>query len=135
MPVTTVLRRKESSKCIVNRPFVVLLWFCCLASTGSAFVSEDVVSDSLFEAFQGQIPKSTQAANRFIDSLLLVGRTTDNCILSQVASAFLVKNTSPSASEMSSIVQGQTCPVHGYHVQYNFGVRYFLLKKYKESKR
>lgn len=35
---------------------------------------------------------------------------------------------------MSGILQAQSCAVRGYHVQYNFGVRYFLLKDYEEAK-
>lgn len=112
----------------------ISLMFCLFANQTWAFLPIDVKSDSLFLLIQKQLPESNPDAQRFIDSLKTVGGTTGDCLLIQVASAFHVKRNAPNLMQMASIVNEHECEIRGYHVQYNYAVRYFLLKQYGAAK-
>lgn len=110
------------------------LIFCWMTNQTWAYLPIDVKSDSLYLVIQEQMPENNPDAQRFIDSLKIVGGATDDCLLIQVAAVFHVKRNAPDDLGMASIVNEHECKIRGYHVQYNFAVRYFLLKKYAEAK-
>ena len=106
----------------------------CSVMVAQPDMPNNVESDSTFLAVLSQTPEANPAAGQFIDSLLLVAQSTDDCLLYQVASAIYVKRNKPDSAGLATLLNDGECKFVGYHVQYSIGVQYFLLKKYADGK-